>query len=82
MFFFFDRKVNGTKELHLGVLNLQSKQLQKASTSYCKSLSQTVESNCKRLVQIKKDTILEKFIHDLNNKDVADQKQLPNPTIV
>ena len=43
---------------------------------------QKVENNCKKLQVIKKGSILERYIRDINGQNYADQKQLPNPTIV
>ena len=76
LFFFFKQD----SDLYLGVLDLESKQLDKATWETCEL--RKIEQNCRRFVKIKKDSILEKFIYDLNGKELANQKQMPNPSII
>ena len=49
------------------MLDLESEHLKRGA----KVGSQKVESDCKYLIKIRKNSILEKYIYDLNEKDLA-----------
>ena len=72
IFFMFDAEKD--EDLKLGILHLcdQEKKKTNARLNSDKDEMHTVQWNCTRVIDIKNGSILEKFIHDLNGKDLAE----------
>ena len=59
--------------MHLGVLDLES-DLEKKNLRVSLTESQKIGSNCSQCIDIEEGSILERYIRDLNGKDLDDQE--------